>query len=308
MRNRIYIMICMIALLTVCTVFAQETGFIPYKLNKKWVVIDTSCQIISKEKYDTICLMVRGFACVKKHNKWGYINKNGETVIPIIYNRIGNFNSDFMAKVQKNSKWGYLNKKGEVTIPLIYDELNDFNEYYDVTLVRIKDSSYYIDKKGRKAAPPNSYVIDGNSGCNNIDFMAFEIKGKNGFGLQEMTERLQPADTLVPCIYKKISYAMESRFAILINEKYSLYNTVEKKMLIENCDSIYFYLQSTCNYWVFYKKGKTNGFIAPYSSTLVETNYTSLKIINTNFIYITDDKKLSYYMNSKGKKYIPKIN
>jgi hypothetical protein len=90
MISRKHILIYIIASLVICRIFAQEKSFIPYKLKNKWVVLDTSCRIISKEKYDTVYLMVDGFAQVKQKNKWGYINKNAVTVIPIYMMRFLN--------------------------------------------------------------------------------------------------------------------------------------------------------------------------------------------------------------------------
>jgi RNA-binding protein YhbY len=275
MISRKHILIYIIASLVICRIFAQEKSFIPYKLKNKWVVLDTSCRIISKEKYDTVYLMVDGFAQVKQKNKWGYINKNAVTVIPIIYDEIFKYGG-----------W-----------------------YYNFARVRIKNDTFFIDNKGQREK-----IKERRRGCGEtamiMNFAAQEIKGKNGFGLlynvYGMTEeQIKHPDTLVPCIYKKIVSTIESPFAILINNKYSLYNTVNKKMLITDCDTMFFYGKNGTPHWIVFIKKNLKGFVTPNGTNLLEPTYKYLKIINTDFIYVTDAKNQSYFINSAGKKFTP---
>uniref|UniRef100_A0A7V4E4H2 WG repeat-containing protein n=1 Tax=candidate division WOR-3 bacterium TaxID=2052148 RepID=A0A7V4E4H2_UNCW3 len=44
-------------------------------------------------------------------------------------------------------KWGYIDKKGELIIPPLFDSAGMFNQ--GKALVKIGDKYYYIDKKGR---------------------------------------------------------------------------------------------------------------------------------------------------------------
>ena len=50
-------------------------------------------------------------AAVKFDEKWGFINPNGEVVIPFEYDEIQNFQNN-LAAVKKSNKWGFINKKG----------------------------------------------------------------------------------------------------------------------------------------------------------------------------------------------------
>ena len=275
MLNRKYILIYIIASLAICRIFAQEKGFIPYKLKNKWVVLDTSCQIISKEKYDTVYLMTDGLAQVKQKNKWGFINKRGITIIPIIYDEIFKYGG-----------W-----------------------YFNFARVRIKNDTFFIDNKGQREKIKERRMGCGETGLI-INFEAQPIKGKNGWGLlynvYGMTEeQIKHRDTLVPCIYKEIISTMESQFAILINNKYSLYNTANKKMLITDCDTMFFHGKYGNPYWVVFIKNNFKGFITPDGMNFYEPKYKGLKIISTDYIYVTDAKNQSYYINSAGKKFIP---
>ena len=72
-------------------------------------------------------LFFEGLAMVTKDGKYGYINEEGEEVIPCKHNEAWDF-SEGLAKVKKDGKWGYINKEGEEVIPCKYDSVGDFSE------------------------------------------------------------------------------------------------------------------------------------------------------------------------------------
>ena len=78
-------------------------------------------------------------------------------------------------------------------------------------------------------------------------------------------------------------------------------------MVLFDCDTMSFYYERKEEYWVLYRKKGITGFISPYGDQQTEINYKAIKIVTGDFIYITDDTNKSYYINSKGKKYIPKL-
>ena len=47
--------------------------------------------------------------------RWGFINKSGNVVIPMVYERAGHF-GDGLAPVMKNDKWGYVDRTGRMVI------------------------------------------------------------------------------------------------------------------------------------------------------------------------------------------------
>ncbi len=53
--------------------------------------------------------------------KWGYLNKEGEEVIPCQFDSVGNF-SDGFAYAALNGKYGYIDKSGNTVIPFEYDD------------------------------------------------------------------------------------------------------------------------------------------------------------------------------------------
>lgn len=251
--------------------------------------------------------MDNAIARVKQNDKWGYINMYCTPIIPIIYDTIGNYDGYECALVKLKGKWGYIDRRNKETIPITYDELGSFNTASNCAKVRKNDSTFYINRKGEWVDIKNVIIPIGCIMHNiSIRFNAKTIKSKDSlFGLISDGVCDGKKDTLLPCKYTKIIYIEVSPFAILENKKYSLYNTTEKKMLVTDCDTMSFYREAEQTYWVLYRKNKTTGIVHPYGRELTEINCKSMKIITGDFIYITDDKNQSYYINSKGKKFIP---
>lgn len=61
----------------------------------------------------------------KKGEKFGYMDKKGKVVVPIIYDYGKTFSQGLVA-VQKNGKRGYIDKTGKTVIPFIYDYASNF--------------------------------------------------------------------------------------------------------------------------------------------------------------------------------------
>lgn len=103
--------------------------------------------------YDEASDFNDGNALVKRNGKYGLVNLNGEEVVPCQYDKIYEFDSDFMAKVVKNGKIGYINKtSGKEVIPCKYDEIGDFDERLNA-LVRIGSRYGLVNKVKGEIAP-----------------------------------------------------------------------------------------------------------------------------------------------------------
>ena len=96
--------------------------------------------------YDDISCLSECLARVYKNGKWGFVDKTGKVVIPLIYDDAGWF-SEGLAEVGKNGKYGFVDKTGKVVVPLIYDYAYHF--YNGEAEVSVDDERFYIDKEGR---------------------------------------------------------------------------------------------------------------------------------------------------------------
>ncbi len=95
-----------------------------------------------------------------ENNKWGFIDKTGNIVIPTIYtdyfyptygDGYGISFSEDLAAVGNNNKYGFINKLGQVVIPFIYDGAYNFSE--GLALVNSKGFWGFIDKKNNIVVP-----------------------------------------------------------------------------------------------------------------------------------------------------------
>ena len=86
-----------------------------------------------------------GLARVCKDKKWGFIGTDGEVVIPLQYNEVGDF-YEGLAYARINDKWGYIDKNNEVVITFQYDVAKQF--LLDSAEVQNEGETYYIDKEG----------------------------------------------------------------------------------------------------------------------------------------------------------------
>lgn len=69
-------------------------------------------------------------AVVSVDGIYGAVNRNGETVIPLIYHCAMYFSEGLLA-VKKNDKWGYVNKNHNIVIPFEYENLRTFGSAID---------------------------------------------------------------------------------------------------------------------------------------------------------------------------------
>jgi hypothetical protein len=76
----------------------------------------------------------------------GFKDKDGKQVVERVYDAAMDF-SDGRAAVCLDGQWGYIDTQGELVIPCIYDDyIDDFSE--GLVLVELNDDFGYIDRDG----------------------------------------------------------------------------------------------------------------------------------------------------------------
>ena len=165
------------------------------------------------------------FYVVKKDKKYGFINKKGIEVIPLIYDEAAfNITEDLIA-VKKENKWGFVNRKNETEIPFMYDaaypffnrlafvkkenlyqvidtdnkikfisEKSDFPFYSNNLSISKKEGKYgYMDKTGKIIVPAiydYAYPF-----VNELAYV--ELNGRSGFINKKGKE-------IIPAVYKQL--------------------------------------------------------------------------------------------------------
>lgn len=91
-------------------------------------LIDTSGKMVCKD-YESAHLIKPNLIAVRNNEKWGCLNLKQEVVIPCMYEKISDRNSDeeymweYMT-VELNGKKGYIDSNGKEIVPCIYDTIN----------------------------------------------------------------------------------------------------------------------------------------------------------------------------------------
>ncbi|MDR0325079.1 MAG: WG repeat-containing protein [Oscillospiraceae bacterium] len=120
--------------------------------------------------YDFIDVSIEGMAAVRVGGtadqwgrvlggKWGFIDKTGKEIIPLIYDEVSYF-SDGLARVRIIGEGtGFIDRTGKLVIPLIYSHASVFSG--DMAIVSDNSGTFYIDKDGNKLASVDSkYTVD----------------------------------------------------------------------------------------------------------------------------------------------------
>jgi hypothetical protein len=93
----------------------------------------------------------------KKKYQVGFINQNGEIVIPYEYEMAGNFVKG-LAPVKKNGLWGYINKKNQIIIPFQFHDAKEFSIETPYTAVSKKVGNEilwtFVDTNGEILSDP----------------------------------------------------------------------------------------------------------------------------------------------------------
>ena len=154
-------------------------GLAVVRLGDKWGFINADGSVAIPLSYDFVFPFSEGLAVVSKGGQWvlegyedsggvyrggqwGFIDKTGAEVIPLIYDRGTASFSEGLAVVVKDEKYGYIDKAGTVVLPLVYDYAGPFSEGLAFVSVVDEDAhpddvyygigfgyiNYYIDKTG----------------------------------------------------------------------------------------------------------------------------------------------------------------
>ena len=91
----------------------------------KWGAVNERVEWIFPIDYDDIKLRFEGGHYLKKNNKVGFCDSEGNMTVDFLYDELENYSSScegFKAKV--DGKWGYIDKHGKVVIPIEYEQIS----------------------------------------------------------------------------------------------------------------------------------------------------------------------------------------
>lgn len=117
-------------------------------------VVGKNRTVIVPFEYDEIIrTFSSGLINVRKNDKWGCLDLEGNIVIPLEYDWIFPFGKDesSTSSAKRNGKWGIIDRKGNDIIPCIYDDEVVFNK--DGAVVSLNGKIGKIDNGGKTVIP-----------------------------------------------------------------------------------------------------------------------------------------------------------
>lgn len=144
----------------------------------RYHIIDKAGKIIAK--YSWVGELSEGLARVKSGDKWGYIDKTGKIVIPVEYDRAGDFSEGFarVAKDNTGYSWGIIDKTGTSVLPFEYEE----------NKIKSMPPSEFIQKEIQRKAEIEAFTEEIEAVLDN-DYYSKESPSINVLG--EVTEKLK---------------------------------------------------------------------------------------------------------------------
>ena len=127
--------------------WASNYGLIAFRKKGKWGIMKMDSTILLDAIFQDIGTFENGLAYVVKDDLYGLIGIDGKyTIEPkyaqIWYAQVGNW-----ALVTTNGKYGFINSEGEVILPIEYDQVLRFQE--NRSAIMKNDSWAYINQNGQ---------------------------------------------------------------------------------------------------------------------------------------------------------------
>lgn len=234
------------------------------------------------DEYDDSTGFIKGLAGVKLNDKWGYIDKTGKFIVPLIYDDAKYF-SEGLAGVKLNDKWGYIDKKGKVIAPLIYDIVGTFQE--GLGLVKLNDKYGFLNKSGKIAI----LTIYGSTDNFSEGFTWVKNSFDNKYGFIDKLGKVA-----IPFIYETANKFSEGLASVKLNGKYGFINNSGKVAIPFIYDDAFIFLEGLAKVKFNNKYGsidKSGRLIIRFLFDSLETFSEGLASVGINNKYGFIDKR-----------------
>lgn len=116
------------------------------KRNNKWGFIDKNGNVIIEFNFDDVFHFSEGLARVKLNDNWVVIDKNGNVLFGGVTKYLFFDFHEGLIVMERDGKWGFLDKNGNEKIIAKFDAVDNFKNGF--AKVKINNESALIDKNG----------------------------------------------------------------------------------------------------------------------------------------------------------------
>ena len=236
--------------------------------------------------YDQILSFSEGFACVKKHDKWGIIDTTGKLLVPYKWDAAISF-SEGLAGVEKNGKLGFIDTIGKLVIPCEWDSVRSFHEGFAVVQ---KGNSYgYINTSGTLVIPTEwDVATDFSEGL-------AVVKKNSKYGFIDATGKL-----VIPCEWDGAYHFSEGLAVVKKNGKYGVIDT--SGTLVVPCK--WYFILSFSEGLAAVSDGKKYGFINSEGTVVIPCEWKNAGSFSEGLAAVEKNYKYGY-IDATGKLVIP---
>lgn len=195
------------------------------------------------------------FKRIMGEKSWGFVNQNGDTIIPLNkYKFLNPIDDEGMILAQLNGKSGYINIKQDILIPFIYDDLSVFS--HGLAPAKKNGKYGYIDRKGKIIIP---FKYDNESHFYKCGLARAKLNGKYGFIDQSGNE-------IIPIQFEKVrDNKIDSLVCVMKNGKWAFFSCSGEQLTEFKYEEITESYYDDENYTYFQKGGcrvKKNGKVS----------------------------------------------
>ncbi len=283
-------------------IFPMEKDLYKVCDGENWGVVDQFNTVIISPKYHQVGEFSEELIKIRKdiegEKYWGYMDDKDSVIVKFIYREADDFRSG-MARVRDEWKYGYIDKRGNPVIPLMYDLLTRPSEgiitymkgrevgILNARGARLISEKYfprglrkvylngrygYINPKGEIVVPIKYEKVENLA----EDFFSFLYKGKEGVLVPYTNKIIVPSG-----VYDEIMYLKYDFFYVKRNSKMGLIDTAGNVVVApEDYDTIYDFIGRIAKVC----KGEKYGVLNREGVLIVPTIYDEIAVLKNGYI------------------------
>lgn len=256
--------------LTACTAVTHVAQYVKY-----------GCTKPVKGEYEEKGCYINDIARVKQQGKYGFVNKEEQVVIPLIYDEIDEFKAKY-AKAKKNKQWGMVDRENKTIIPFKYDSL----DYFYSGIARVSKHAKYgfVNTLGEVVIPLkyNQAKILNSDGI--------RVKLNNSFGIINFENKI-----IIPINYSFIDDFHDEFAKVEQNGKYGLINSQWQFVVPIKYDELYYFSDGLAKVAI---NGKY-GYINKQGTTAIDLQYDNAQTFNNDLAIVGIDDNYGV-INTQG--------
>lgn len=215
--------------------FIDGVSWVKLPEQKGFFLIDKTGKMILDKKYEKVGDFHEGMCAVYQGLKMGFINTEGEEVIPMKYYGSPRFHNGLVCLYIADAevrKYGFLNKEGEVEIPFQFEQAGHSGFCKGECRVQVQGKTVLIDKTGEIIFKPILAKNMEDFSCGLAK--AFIRPDRTGIGFFNRNNEW----VIKPIYHKAVSFE-NGKTIVSINNKYGVIDTLGNFVIPLKFDNIY---------------------------------------------------------------------